>query len=279
MAKTFLLILLSYIGYCSFIFLIQRQLMFPSYMIESPPEIRNISGLEKIWLNTDDGKFETWFFPPVPGTVKCPAPAVIFAHGNGELIDFWHDDLRRFTEIGIGLMLVEYPGYGRSTGKPSQESITKAFITAYDYLASRKDVDPSKIILFGRSIGGGAVCQLALKRPSSAMILTSTFTSTRAFAPRYFVPGFLVRDTFDNLAVIREYKSPVLLFHGKHDEVVPYSHGVKLSNAAKNAKLITYSCGHNDCPPNYDIFWKDVELFLSNNSIIPYKSYGVSETP
>ncbi len=115
MLKTLFLIFLSYIGYCCFIFLIQQQLMFPCYMIESPPEIRNIPGLEKIWLNTDDGKFETWFFPPITEGVK--APAVIFAHGNGELIDFWHEDLRRFTELGIGLMLVEYPGYGRSTGK------------------------------------------------------------------------------------------------------------------------------------------------------------------
>ncbi len=109
---------------------------------------------------------------------------------------------------------------------------------------------------------------MATKRPSTAIILTSTFTTTRAFAPRYFVPGFLVKDTFDNLAVIREYNAPVIIFHGTYDEIVPYNHGIELSKAAKNAKMITYSCGHNDCPPDYNLFWKDIELFLSNNSII-----------
>jgi pimeloyl-ACP methyl ester carboxylesterase len=263
MIKIILWIVLSYIGYCALIFLVQRQLMFPSYMIETPLEVRESPGLEKIWLNTEKGNIETWFFSPDPESVKGPSPVVIFAHGNGELIDFWHDEFKKFTTFGIGLMLVEYPGYGRSTGKASPENITKAFVTAYDYLASRKEVDPNRIILMGRSMGGGAVCQLATKRPSVALILMSTFTSTRTFAPRYFVPKFLVRDTFDNLSVVKAYPGPMLLFHGKYDEVVPYQHSIELAQAGKNAKLISYFCGHNDCPPDYNIFWKDIELFLN----------------
>jgi len=103
------------------------------------------------------------------------------AHGNGELIDFWPNELNRFTNLGIGVLLVEYPGYGRSTGPQSQSSITEAFVTAYDTLCARADVEASKIILVGRSLGGGAVCALAAKRPAAALILMSTFTSARSF--------------------------------------------------------------------------------------------------
>jgi len=255
--------LLLYLVYCCFLFLVQRHVLFPRHLIETPPELeKNTSGIEKRWLTTNFGKIETWFLPATRPGGSGPSPAVIFAHGNGELIDFWPAELEKFTHLGIGVLLVEYPGYGRSEGRPSQQSIEEAFVTAYDLLVQRADVDASKIILIGRSIGGGAVCLLADKRPSAALILMSTFTSARSFAPRYLVPGFLMRDPLDNLSVVESYPNPVLIIHGNHDETIPYRHGVSLFKAAKNGKMITYDSGHNDCPPNWDQFWQDVESYL-----------------
>ncbi len=257
-----------YIAYCCFLFVMQRQMMFPRNMIVTPSEVKlNIPGLEKDWINTSYGNVETWFIPPAPGTVEGPAPVVIFAHGNAELIDFWPQELGKFTKLGMGLLLVEYPGYGRSAGKPSQESITEAFVTAYDILVARKDVDKSRIVLFGRSIGGGAVCQLAAKRPSAALILMSAFTSASSFASRYLVPGFLVMDPFDNKKVVSSYSGNVLIIHGNHDEVIPYSHGDALYQAAKQGKMITYQSGHNDCP-KWSVFWQDTESYLNSIKII-----------
>ncbi|MFC1830199.1 alpha/beta hydrolase, partial [Thermodesulfobacteriota bacterium] len=226
---------------------------------------KEISNLETIWLDTSFGRVETWFLPAVRQQDAKPAPAVIFAHGNGELIDFWPHELKKFTHLGLGVMLVEYPGYGRSEGAPSQRSIAETFITAYDRLAERDDVDGSRIVLFGRSLGGGAVCLLAARRPSAALILMSTFTSARSFASRYLAPQFLVRDPLDNLPVVESYAGPVLIMHGTHDEVIPYRHGVSLHRAAKQGKMITYNSGHNDCPPNWGVFWQDVESFLSES--------------
>ena len=261
--KYALIVMVIYIGYCGFLFIMQRQMMFPRGLIPSPPDsAHNIPGLEKIWLDTGFGKVETWYLPPATASARTPAPVVIFAHGNGELIDFWPDELKSFTKLGLGLLMVEYPGYGRSAGRPSQESITQIFIAAYDTLASRKDIDSGRIILFGRSLGGGAVCALAAKRPSKALILMSTFTSVRSFAIRYLVPKFLVRDPFDNLEVVRNYNGPILILHGRRDGVIPYSHGKKLHKAAPHSKFITYDAGHNDCPPDWRIFWKDIESFL-----------------
>jgi fermentation-respiration switch protein FrsA (DUF1100 family) len=224
--------------------------------------------METIWLNTEFGKVEAWFLPPIPDGVSSPAPAIIFGHGNGELIDYWPQELQMFTRLGIGLLLVEYPGYGRSEGSPSQDSIAKTFMTAYDVLSTRQDIDPSRIIFLGRSLGGGALCALAEKRPSAALILMSAFTSVRSLAKRYLAPPFLVRDPFDNLAVVKNYPNPVLIIHGSHDTIIPFSHGKALHQAAKQGEMITYNAGHNDCPPDWDVFRRDVEGFLLENNII-----------
>lgn len=258
-----------YLAYCGILFLLQRHIMFPRIKISEPSNINDdMPDLEKIWINTSYGKIETWFIPPLSQHGQGPRPAVIFAHGNAEIIDQWPETLKKFTELGIGVLLVEYPGYGRSKGSPSQKSITEAFVAAYDVLIARKDVDPSKIILLGRSIGGGAVCALAAKRPSAMLILMSSFISTKSLASKYFVPGFLALDPFDNISTVRSYSGTVLVIHGKNDELIPYRQGVALFNAAKRGKMLTYNCGHNDCPPDWDIFREDIKSIFQETGII-----------
>lgn len=266
--KTVLWAFLLYAVYSGFIFLIQRHIMFPRSMIPGPsPVADKISGLEKIWLETSSGRTEAWYLPPIPSR-NALGPAVMFAHGNGELIDFWPDEMIPFRKMGIGVLLVEYPGYGRSAGSPSQKSITEAFVKAYDWLKIRPEVDPGQIVFFGRSLGGGAVCALAQERSSAALILMSAFTNVRTFAKRFLAPPFLVRDPFDNLAVVSSYPNPLLVIHGKYDDVVPYRHGLALSRSAPNAKMISYDCAHNDCLPGFGTFWEDIEQFLQDSTIM-----------
>jgi len=268
LVKVIVSAVLIYAAYCLLLFLAQRQVIFPRYMIPSPaPMDLSAAGIEPAWLDTSFGKVEAWYIPPAAGVAGAPTPAVIFGHGNGELIDFWPEALKRFSAMGVGLLLVEYPGYGRSAGSPSQESISETFTRAYDKLAARPDVDRARIILFGRSLGGGAVCDLAAKRPAAALILMSCFTSVRSFAIRYLAPSFLIRDPFDNLAVVRDFSGPVLVIHGRFDEIIPFGHGKALHEAARNGKMITYDAGHNDCPPDWAVFWRDVEEFLKANGI------------
>ena len=259
----------GYLAYCCLLFLLQRRIVFPRELVGTPPRPEvNLPGLEEMWLETSFGKVEAWYVPPRSSQDKEPSPAVIFAHGNAELIDYWPQELNRFASLGIGLLLVEYPGYGRSGGAPSEKAIRETFLIAYDTLISRPDVDPSRILLFGRSLGGGAVCGLAAERPSAGLILMSTFTSVKSFAKRYLVPDFLIRDPFDNLSVVGSYDGPVLLFHGKRDSLIPYKHGVALEGAAKRGQMITYDCAHNDCPPSWDIFWRDLTPLLQAAGII-----------
>jgi fermentation-respiration switch protein FrsA (DUF1100 family) len=244
-------------------------MIFPRGLIGAPPDgAPGIPGLEKIWLNTTFGKVESWYLPPIAARDSGPAPVIIFAHGNGELIDFWPQELKRFNKLGLGLLLVEYPGYGRSQGKPTQKSVTEAFVEAYDTISKREDVDATRIVLFGRSIGGAAVCVLAAERPSAGLVLMSTFISVRSFALKYLVPKFLILDPFDNLSVVGNYSGPILILHGNKDDIIPYSHGIKLHQAARNGTMITYNAAHNDCPPDWEIFWKDIETFLREIKMI-----------
>lgn len=269
LAKASLWILCLYVGYCMLLFLFQRQMMFPRSLIE-PVDLKpdTQSGQETFWIDRPAGRIETWYLPPTGAPADKPCPLIIFAHGNAELIDFWVRELGPINRLGLGLLLVEFPGYGRSQGRPSQDSITAAFVAAYDRIIDLPQVDPERVILMGRSIGGGAVCQLAARRPAAALILMSTFVSARAFAPKYLVPGFLVRDPFDNRAVLQAYQGPVLIIHGQYDEIIPFSHGKRLQQTARQARLIAYRCGHNDCPPRWDVFWHDIEGFLHDSGLI-----------
>ncbi len=241
-------------------------MLFPTYMIQVPQYTGNrIKNLEQNWIEIENGRVETWFLPAETNeqiAENRKPPVIIFAHGNGELIDFWADEFLYFTKQGISVLLVEYPGYGRSSGSPSQESITDAFVKAYDIVSKRNDIDPEKIVFLGRSIGGGAVCSLAQQRKPAGIILMSSFINTKSFAKKYLAPGALIKDPFDNLKMMEQFKGPALIMHGRHDELIPYDHGLQLHKACKNSKLITYNCGHNDCPPDLNTFINDVKSFL-----------------
>lgn len=268
--KIFCWTIIFYVVYCGFLFTLQRQMIFPRSLISQG---RSSHGdhpvVEKIWLEDGEGGVvENWYIPPLTVGVRSRSPAVIFAHGNAELIDFCVEELQPFAAMGIGVLLVEYPGYGRSNGSPSQKTITAALKTAYDALVARKDVDPEKIVFYGRSLGGGAVCALAAERQAAALILTSTFTGIRPMAAKYLVPGFLVLDPFDNLSIVRHFCRPILIVHGRYDDIIPFRHGETLHEASKQSTFLAYECGHNDCPPDWNVFWRDIEDFLRGAGII-----------
>jgi len=241
-----------YLSYAGFMFAVQRRIIFPRDLISVPASAPDpqAAGFEPLNLSLSWGRVEAWFLPP-GGRRR---PAVIFAHGNGELIDHWLTPFRELAQRGVGVYLVEFPGYGRSEGHPSQESITETFVAAYDRLLTRPDVDPARIVFVGRSVGGGAVCALIPHRRPAALVLMSTFTSARAMAGRYLVPGFLVQDPFDNLSEVAAFDGPVLILHGIRDDIIPYAHGQALARASRQGRLISQECAHNDCPPDWDEF-------------------------
>lgn len=258
-----------YILYAVAVFALQRRLLFPGQkLVPLAGSAECLAGCAQMQLQTSSEVVEAWFLPPLSEAPAVRKPAVIVAHGNGGIIDDLPAQFNGFRNLGLGVLLVEYPGYGRSDGSPSEPAITEAMVTAYDALVVRADVDPSRIVAYGRSVGGGAACALARRRPTTALILKSTFTSVRAFAAKCLLPSFLVRDPFDHLATVTAYPGPVLILHGAHDDLIPYDHGVALAQAASKGTLVTYACAHNDCPPHWPVFWRDIASFLRAHGII-----------
>jgi fermentation-respiration switch protein FrsA (DUF1100 family) len=256
-----LLVAVLLAGYWTLLFLAQRWLLFPAPAVMGAPP--RPSDAEQVWLETAAGRTEAWFLPAASPRAAA-SPLLVYTHGNGELIDFWppaFDEPRRW---GMNVLLVEYPGYGRSAGDASEATITRAALAAYDWARARQDVDSSRIVAYGRSVGGGAACQLAARRPVAALVLESTFTSVRAFARAFAAPGFLVRDPFDNLAVVRGYPGPLLLLHGSRDTLIVPGHSQVLAAAARHAELHLLPCGHNDCPRP----WPLIRAFLDRHRLL-----------
>ena len=189
-------------AFVALVWTVQRGVMFPAPGPPSFDVTGGVVGVEKLRVGAN-GDVDAWLMPPTVG--DAPYPVLIFGHGNGELIDHWVDDFQTPRGWGFGVLLVEFPGYGRSGGPPTETTVTDAFVGAYDLLAARPDVLASGIVGYGRSLGGGAICRLAARRSLAAIVLESTFSSVRPLAARMGVPGWLVRDPFDNLAVLRTY--------------------------------------------------------------------------
>ena len=101
-----------------------------------------------------------------------PAPLIVFAHGNGEVAHWWLETFRHFREQGFAILLLEYPGYAGAPGSPSAHSIENAALEALDLVVTRADINPDRVIVYGRSIGSGVACILAKKRPVAAPYAT-----------------------------------------------------------------------------------------------------------
>jgi fermentation-respiration switch protein FrsA (DUF1100 family) len=262
-------VLLWYMVWISVAAVFARSILFPRHyaqVMESPGE--GVPGLERLWLETDQGKVEGWFVPGEGVSADSPGPVAFFAHGNAEVIDDYPYVLEPYRKRGVSIMLVEFRGYGRSAGSPSQKRITEDYIRFYDMIAARPEVDKSRIIFHGRSVGTGVVCALAAERKPAALILQSPFKSVRSMMARYLIPPFLCFDPFDNEAVIRSLDRPILILHGNRDEVIPFSHGQGLSRLVEGCKFHEYDCGHNDFPIDSDRYWEDVMEFLTDHDIL-----------
>src|SRR5438552_5342987 len=172
-------VVVLYVFYLALLYAAQREMIYPGTRLRVARRFRLPSeGAGQLWLTTPSGRVEACFLGPLE-KVEGRVPAVIYAHGNGELMEDCGSGLDGLRQRGIGVLLVEYPGYGRSEGLPSEGSIRDTLLAAYDLLLTNPDVDKRRIFAFGSSLGGGAVCLLAREGPLAALVLQPTLTSLR----------------------------------------------------------------------------------------------------
>ena len=249
---------------------LQRTFMYPRFVIEQvlPDEQARPAGFERWTIPHEDGITEAWFVVGDNVSATSPGPAVVYAHGNGELIDHHTQWITAYTDLGVSVLLVEYRGYGRSDGSPTQAAITNDFGWAYKQLLFRPEVDPSRIIFHGRSIGGGVACSLATRHEPAALILQSTFTSAKAMAAKFWFPPFLILDAYRNDHLLETYPGPVLLMHGNRDTLIPITHSKKLDAIAADSRLVEFECNHNDMPLTSKAFRQTIRTFLIETELI-----------
>jgi len=257
-----------YAIYLGALYLFQSSLIYPGTADQVDAVAPTSSGAELLKIPGESGETEALFLPASPDTESGPRPLLIFAHGNGEVIDYWLTALHGFRERGIGVLLVEYPGYGRSSGSPSEASIRAAMDAAYDRVITDPRVDRGKIVGYGQSLGGGAICALARDRSLGALILQSTFVSLDHFAWTHGAPPFLLRSHFDNLSTVSGFPGPVLVINGSEDHLIPWQQGRRLADAGARASFKLYACGHGCWDPDHLPFWRDADAFLVSAGIL-----------
>ena len=215
----------------------QRHLLYPAPRPARPPE-RDLGELLRL-------RTTVALWSPPAGT----SPVVVHFHGNGEqLADLRHvvTGLRR---NGLGVLAVEYPGYGLAGGSPSEESLLAAGREALAYARERLGVPPEGLVLQGQSLGTGVAARLASEGHGAALVLVSPFTSMTDLAAHLF-PALplsrLVRDRFDTRAVAPSVRIPVLIVHGDRDDLVPFSMGEELARTFPQARLMRVPGAHHN---------------------------------
>ena len=218
-----------------------RSIFFP--MKGAPPVPTNALPHEDVFFEAADGtKLHGWF---VPGDPK--APVVLFLHGNAGNIGHRWEKIHILHAIGVSVFIVDYRGYGRSEGRPSEKGIYKDADAAYAYLTGR-GATAEAIVPYGESIGGAFAIDLASRKPVRALIVEDTFTSVPAMVRRSlpFIPAFCLATRLDSLPKIMRIKAPKLVFHSADDEIVPFEMGEALFQAAPEPKrFVRLRGGHN----------------------------------
>jgi len=203
--------------------------------------------LEDVWFEAEDGtRLFGWY---APSTVT---PAVLlWCHGNAGNIIHRLDNLAYLHQLGLSVFLFDYRGYGRSTGRPSEAGLYQDALAAYAYLTKTRGIEASRIVIFGRSLGGAVAGDLASKRPAAGLILESTFPSVEAMARTYyfgFPAHWFVGARFPLADRLKQVRMPVLVIHGALDEVVPFELGRQVYEAAPSPKAFYPVAGadHNN---------------------------------
>lgn len=251
-----------------FVFFEQKNLYHPYKEIAGTPEDLGIA-FEDINFKTADGQtLNGWFIP-----ARGAKATILYFHGNAGNISHRLHKVKFFYEMNVNFLIFDYRGYGKSTGRPSEKGLYKDAQAAYDYLASRNDVDKSKIVAYGKSLGGPVAADLCLRRQAGALVLEGSFASVALRAQQLypFLPmELLITQRYDAVHKVRSLRIPKLVVHGRQDEVINFCHGEILFAAASGPKqFLSFDGSHNDDVYITSPVYRDELLnFLRQNGIL-----------
>lgn len=236
-----LFVLLVYLGQSSLLYLPN----LPSRTVARSPADLGLQ-FSAAKLVTEDGvTLDAWYIP-----APEPRAQLLFFHGNAGNISHRLDSIKTFHDLGLSTLIIDYRGYGNSTGHPTEAGTYLDAQAAWRYLTDTLQLPANNIIIFGRSLGGSIAAHLASQHPSAALILESTFTSAPDLAADvypYLPARWLTKFSYHTAEYLTRVRAPVLVIHSQDDEIIPFDHGQKLFNIASDPKqLLKLQGGHND---------------------------------
>jgi fermentation-respiration switch protein FrsA (DUF1100 family) len=231
------------------IWTVQRRLIYvPAGNVPTPGEI-GLTGVEPVSFETAGGlRLSAWF---VAASGTSPRVTVLVFNGNAGNRAHRGPLAAALHRQGLQVLLMDYRGYGGNPGDPTEDGLAADSRAARAYLAGRPDVDPSRIVYFGESLGTAVAVDLAVEHPPAALVLRSPFTSMTDVGRHHypFLPvRLLLRDRFAAIDKIQRIRAPLLVIAGGHDRIVPVENSRRLYGAAVAPKtlLVLPDADHND---------------------------------
>jgi fermentation-respiration switch protein FrsA (DUF1100 family) len=251
--------LLVYASVVVFFYAIQTRLIFPGSETQGKPEsvLRPPVGSELVAMTTAKGDRVVALFGRAlkpDGSPRDDAPAcptLLYFYGNAMCLRDASEEFGAFRRLGVNVMIPEYVGFGMSGGRPGESGCRETAEAALAYLEARRDVDRGRVVLGGWSLGGAVAIDLADRHPVAGVATFSTFTRmadvSRLLFP--FLPAsLLLRHRFDGVSKIGRVGCPVLIGHGRADQIIPFSMADRLADAARGpvTRLTIEEADHND---------------------------------
>jgi hypothetical protein len=237
---------LLYLYLCVVFTLHQREFQYTPGGTRSTPEAAAAAGFTEVKIATEDGeRLDGWWHPP-PAAGRG---VVLFLHGTpGTLADYgWR--LAQLHKSGLGILAIDWRGYGGSTGQPTEIGLRADARAGFDFV--RAAAPQSRIAVFGESLGTGPAIALARERPAAGVLLNAPYASVRRLFELRGPPipyRWLMQDPFDSEALIGSVSVPILMLHGAADPAIPVSEARRLYAAAHEPKrlIVIEGAGHGD---------------------------------
>ena len=219
---------------------------FPARDLERTPAALGLP-FEDVELRTADGeRVHGWF-------LSAPAPAsvtVLLLHGNAGNISHRFEKLAVLRNLGADVLIVDYRGYGRSSGRPTETGTYRDADAAYEYLVQARGIDPRRLVLYGESLGAAVAVDLASRKPAGGLVMESAFSSAVDVGQemfRFLPARLLVRNRYESVKKIGKVQAPVLILNSRDDEFFGWHHPQRLYDAAREPKtLVELRGGHNE---------------------------------
>jgi hypothetical protein len=211
-------------------FMQDRMLYIPEREISVNPKSIGLA-YEELTMTAKDGVvIHGWYIP-----AGQERGVLLFCHGNAGNISHRLDSIKIFHELGLSVLIFDYRGYGKSSGKPTEKGTYLDAEAAWDYLVNVKKKSPEKIVLFGRSLGGAVAAETALRKDPACLIIESAFMSVPDMGAHLYpwLPvRLLTKFSYATIDKVAKAKCPKLIIFSPDDEIVPAGHSEKIYKEA-----------------------------------------------